>query len=64
MKVHIDKHNISIDPEQYPQVGNMKPEYLTETIIRILHMNGWELTEKNIYSVIAQLESDLDQMRD
>ncbi len=53
------KMNITLDPESFPILSTYTHEALVDTIYKLLEFHKMEATEKNIYSLLTQLFSDL-----
>ncbi len=59
----MEKVNLNIDPENFPQL-NMRyaPDRLRDLLVKMCQGLNIEVTEANLYSMAANVESDLQHL--
>ena len=59
----MEKINLNFDPKHFPQLTlRYSTDRLRDTLLSMCQAQGVEVTEANLYSMAASLESDLQQM--
>ncbi|GEM_PF-948630 len=58
----MDNINLTLDPKRFPHLTQWSEDRLRSTLSDMCQAQEMEITEKNIYSMAAILESDLQEM--
>lgn len=59
----MEKINLNLDPKHFPQISmRYTPEKIRDQLTVMCQKSGLEVTETNMYSMAAMLESDLQHM--